>query len=48
MFCGSSADLAVGDKVIDGSVEYTIQSIANYDDIGGANAHLEVVLMKGE
>lgn len=49
LWCASDEDISVGDRVIDGSVTYTVQGIKNLDiGVGSANQHLECAIVKGK
>jgi len=49
MFCGSTLDIAIGDRVVDGSDTYTVTGKSLYDDTGGrTNEHMRLVLVKGQ
>lgn len=45
LFCASGADLAIGDRVIDGSSTYTVKGLSDFDF--GRNQHIEAVLELG-
>ncbi len=47
MFCVSSADILTGDRVIDGTDTYTVQSIADYDDVASENSYKSIIIVKG-
>lgn len=46
MFCASGTDLQVGDKVVDGTTEYTVKAVADFNF--GKNSHIEAILQLGE
>lgn len=48
MFCDSSVDIIVGDRVIDGSTTYTVKAVYQMDDVSSENTHLKVILYQGE
>lgn len=49
MFCAASVDIEIGDRVVDGSVIYTVKGKSLYDDMGGANnEHARISLVKGK
>ena len=48
MFCASTHDILIGDRIIDGSTKYTVQSVADFDDVSSDNTHQEVIIVKGE
>jgi len=47
LFCGVSEDILVGDRIIDGTDTYTVQSIASYDDVSSENNYKSVIIVKG-
>jgi len=48
MFCASSADIEVGDRIVDGDDIYTVKGKSTYDDVGGsANEHIKLIIEKG-
>lgn len=49
MFCTKNLDIKIGDKVIDGSDTYTVNGVADYDDLNGRNdEHMRLSLLKGK
>ena len=49
MFCAKNLDIKIGDKIVDGSDTYTVNGIADYDDLNGRNnEHMRLSLLKGK
>lgn len=47
MWCPIDTDIAIGDRVIDGSIVYTVKGVATYDFGSSDNQHLSCLLVKG-
>jgi hypothetical protein len=48
MFCDDATDIRIGDKVIDGSTEYTVKGIKTYDMASNTSIrHKNITLVKG-
>lgn len=45
-WCDVNADVLIGDRVIDGSVTYTVRGVSRYDF--GRNSHLRLTLARGK
>ena len=49
MFCAKTHDIEIGDRVIDGSDNYTVTGKSLYDDLGGRNnEHMRLTVVKGK
>lgn len=47
MFCASTLDIEIGDRIVDGAVIYSVTGKSLYDDVGSSNVHMRCVLVKG-
>jgi hypothetical protein len=47
MWCSLDNDIIIGDRVVDGSVNYTVKGVSRYDIGTTENQHLSVLLVEG-
>ncbi|MDF1498522.1 MAG: hypothetical protein P1P85_04190 [Patescibacteria group bacterium] len=47
MYCASGTDILIGDRIVDGSDNYKVQLVADYDDVDSNDDHMEIVILKG-
>ena len=49
MFCATTHDIEIGDRIVDGSDTYTVTGKLDYDDLGGRNnEHAKYTIVKGK
>jgi hypothetical protein len=49
LFCAPTVDVEIGDRIIDGAENYTVQGKQTYNDLGGsANEHIKLIIVKGK